>query len=246
MKKTILVLTLVPALTFAVTAEQKEAAHQANIERLKQQGLPTPGSGVQLVPQESMKADGWRSQQFKAESSELKSKGYVNRSSDRAYELIHIQAKINKMRPLQAKMHKGTESHLRMSAQEIPFAYSYVGAPKDAMTEFYGIAPVGTYANGWTGAVEFFKTSFAHCTYTENNMVAAHGAARIAEEEATYDVNGKITLVDVEGNENTGYLYRVNWFDNVFNRNLECATNVFSQSSRLAVIELAKKIDGAY
>ncbi len=250
MKKTIIALIIIPALAFAMTAEQKEAFKQANIKELQKQAPPTPDSGVQLVPQESMKMQGWQKQKFLAASKEIKSKGYVNKSSDRAHELINIKAQIKKMQPKQAMMYKGTDSHMRHKAEDIPFAYTYVGVPKEEITEFFGIAPVGTYVkntqSGWTGAVEFFKTSFAHCAYTENNMVAAHGAAQIAEEEAQYDVNGKITLVNVEGNESTGFLYRVNWFDNVFNRNLECATKDFSQANRVATIELAKKIDTFY
>lgn len=249
MKKIIVALSIIPVLAFAMTTEQQESLNQANIEELKKMGLPTPDSGVQLVTQKNMKMKGWQAQKSLAASKELKEKGYINKSSDRAYELMNIQDQIKKMQPLQAKMFKSIESHMRKKAEDIPFAYSYIGVPQGEMTEFYGIAPVGTYVknpqDGWTGAVEFFKTSFAHCAYTENNMVAAHGAAQIAEEEAQNDVNGKITLIDIEGNESTGYLYRVNWFDNIFNRNLECATKAFSKDIRSAVIELSKKIDKA-
>lgn len=247
MKKIIIALTIIPSLVFAITDEQKDIFNKANIKVLEEKGLPTPGSGVQLVSQESMKMKSWEREKFSEENKELKIKGFIKRESNRAYELINIKSQIEKIQPQKDLVYKGTDSHLRRNVKDIPFAYSYIGAPKDMMIDFYGIAPVGTYVHepksGWTGAVEFFKTSFAHCAYTENNMVVSHGAAQIDEEEAKYDVNGKITLIDVEGNDSTGYLYRINWFDNTFNRNLECATKNYSTEVREYTIELAKKID---
>jgi len=247
MKKIIIALSLVPMIAFAIKDAQKDAFNKANIEALKKKGLPVPETGVQLISQENMNFKDWQREKFSEERQELKSKGYISKNSDRAYELMHIQAKIKKMKPFETKMFKGNETHMRKKAEDIPFAYTFLGVPKQEMSEFYGIAPAGTYVktpqSGWTGAVEFFKTTFAHCAYTENNMLAAHGAAQVAEEEAQDDVNGKVTLIDVEGNKSSGFLYRVNWFDNNFNRNLECATKEFSNDIRNQTIELAKKID---
>lgn len=249
MKKTIIALSIIPVIAFSMTTEQKEAFNKANVEVLKKKGLPIPDSGVQVIPQEQMKMEGWQKQKLLSESKELKNKGYINRSSPNAHNLLNIENKIKKMRPLEKSKYKSTSSHLREKSEDISFAYTYVGVPKNDIIEYYGIAPAGTYIkepqSGWTGAIEFFKTSFAICSYTEKNMLAAHGSAQIAEEEAQYDINGKITLIDVEGNESTGYLYRVNWFDNIFNRNLQCATKDFSESVREAAINLAIKIDKA-
>lgn len=247
MKKIIIAVSILPTLAFAITDVQKDAVMQANIQALEQKGLPTPDSGVQPVPATSIKLSDWMQKKFADERKEMKTKGYVERSSMRAEELIHIQKQIKNAQLQETGMHKGTDSHLRKKADEIPFAYSYIGVPMDSITEFYGIAPSGTYVkepqSGWSGAVAFFKSTFANCAYTENNMRVSHGAARIAEEDAQYDVNSKITLIDIEGNESTGYLYRVNWFDNIFNHNLECATKDFSEKNRVATINLAKSID---
>lgn len=249
MKKTFIVLSIIPVLSFAMTDAQKEAFNKANIEALQKQGLPVPGEGIQIVSQESMKIKNWQKNQMRSDSEELKRNGYVNRSSLRAYEIMNIEDIILKRTNKSSHAHKPSDSHLRQNAHDIPFVYTYVGVPKEDVLEFYGIAPSGTYIqdipSGWTGAVEFFKTSFGHCAYTENNMLASRGSVRIDENEASYDVNEKITLIDIEGNDSTGYLYRVNWFDNIFNRNLECATTVFSENIRNNTIELAKKIDKA-
>src|ERR1700690_625088 len=90
MKKIIIALSLLPALAGAVTSEQIESVRQANSEVLKQKGLPTPDSGIQLVPQASFNVKGWQAQQYLIESKEMKEKGYINRSSDRAYELLNL------------------------------------------------------------------------------------------------------------------------------------------------------------
>jgi hypothetical protein len=250
MKKIIIFLSVIPFMAYAITQEQKDAAYQANIKELQHLGLPTPDSGVQLVPRESLKMQKWKKQQFASESNELKENGYIKKSSDRAYELIHIQEQIKKNNPKQDALYKDTSSELRKSPAAMRFAYTYVGVPNNDIVALYGIAPVGTYVKepqeGWTGAVTFFKSSFASCAYTENNMVAAHGAAQIAEEDSSDDINGKITLIDIEGNDSTGYLYRINWFDNVFNRNLECATKDYSRDYLMGTIALAKKIDKYY
>lgn len=64
MKKTITALSLIPILAFAVTAEQKAAMLEANIKELEKQGLPIPGSGVQLVPPNQLKMPEWQRKQF--------------------------------------------------------------------------------------------------------------------------------------------------------------------------------------
>ena len=249
MKKTMIALSLLPALGFALTAEEKQTMLQANYKALEAQGLPTPNGGtLQVVPADTIKTKDWNKKKMNAESRELKKNGFINQSSDRAYELIHIEDKIKKSRGIEKQMFKANESHLRTKAQDIQFAYTYVPIPKSVYKKVHGIAPVGTYvkednAIGWTGAVTFFNTDFAQCAYTENNLVAAHGVARIAQEESTEEVNGKVTLVDVQGNDSTGYVYHVNWFDPVFNHSLECATSAYSNDVTVKTIDMAKQID---
>jgi hypothetical protein len=247
MKKIIIALSMIPALAAAITTDQIEDAQKANIEVLKNKGLPTPDEGVKLVPQSSFNVNKWQAKQYLEERNEMKKQGYINRNSDGAYELLNLPEIIEKRKIQQAKYFKGTNSHLRTTPDDIPFAYTFVNIPQDFIEEFYGIAPIGTYVEtepkGWTGAIEFFKTSFSYCTFSENNMKASHGAAHIAKEEATFDVNGKITLINIDGNQSTGFLYHVNWFDDIFNRNVECASKEFSKEILNNTIDLAKKID---
>ena len=58
-----------------------------------------------------------------------------------------------------------------------------------------------------------------------------------------YDINNKITVFNVEGNKSSGYLYKVDWFDNDFFRTLECASTNYSKDTTNSVIALATKID---
>ncbi len=241
MKKTLIALSIIPAISFAFTASQKQ------MEVLHKLGLPTPETRIQLVHGSQPSDSSGRAHAFLAESREMKKNGFINRTSDRAAEIFNIKEKLEKQYESKSFISKPKDTDIRENPEDIIFAYTYVGTPRTETVEYYGIAPVGTYVNegqkGWTGAVEFYKTSFATCAYTEKNMLAANGSARLYEDQATRDVNGKVTFVDIEGNESSGFLYRVHWFDDIFNRDLECATMNFSESVTNSVIELAKKID---
>jgi hypothetical protein len=242
MKKTIIALCILPSLAFSTTEMQKE-----QYEKLESLGLPTPETGVKLVSPKKMKIDSATQNQFKMEISEMKKNGFVNKVSNRAYFLRHIDKEIEKHSEEEAKSFKFTDSSMRKSAEDIQFAYTYIGVPSSEIIKLYGVAPSGTYVNepqaGWTGAVTFFESSFGHCAYTEDNFISSRGSALLDESLAQYDVNDKITFVNAEGNDSMGYLYRVNWFDNVFNRNLECSTEKYSEEFKNQTIELAKRID---
>lgn len=238
MKKTILALSILPlAVSFAGEPDK------AQLEVLQKMGLPTPEARLEIIPADPA----GKASFFVANSTEMKQKGYVEKTSDRASELLNFKKLNNKSIKGNSAIMKPRDTDLRKKSSDIVFAYSYRGTPKSEIVEHYGYAPVGTYTDegekGWTGGVEFYKTSFGTCAFTEKNMLAAHGSARIFEDEATYDVNGKITLIDVEGNESSGFLYRVHWFDDIFNRDLECTSMKFSEDTKKATIELAKKID---
>ena len=247
MKKLLLISMIIPSIAFAISNNDIDAIKRSHYNELEKMGLPTPDTGIQLVSKNELTMQKWQQEKYISESQELKSKGYVQKNSDEAQFLMNIKNEIRKIQPIQEPVYKPSDSHLRLNPNDIVFSYTYIGVPKSEMEEFYGIAPGGTYIKGeqfgWTGAIEFFKTNFAHCSYNENNMFISKGAVRIDEEKAKYLVNNKITLVDVEGNETTGYLYRVNWYDSIFNHDLQCASKVYSSEIKDKTIELAKKID---
>lgn len=247
--KTILILSLIPAISFALTQAQMDAMYQSDIKELEKRGLPTPGSGLQLVPSDPSKKKSILESEANIKRLEMQKNGYVSETSDRAYELLHIEEKIKKYAEIESKMSRASDTYLRKSADELPLAYTYFGVPKEEAKNFFGIAPAGSYQEekgkqiGWTGASAFFQTSFGICAYTENNMILQGSAVRLPEEFVTYDVNEKITVINIKGNESSGFLYHINWFDSVLNHNLECATKKYSETNKADTINLAKKID---
>ncbi len=87
------------------------------------------------------------------------------------------------------------------------------------------------------------KDGLGNCSYCENNLNFSHGAAIIPEEDATKDVNGKITVANITGEKNSGFLYSVDWYDNSFFREIKCAKTDYSSDILAAVVELARQID---
>ena len=65
-------------------------------------------------------------------------------------------------------------------------AYTFVGVPKDDMSDFIGVAPYLTYLNGqgWVGAKQFFiKNGLGSCVFSESNVRLSHGSIVIAQED---------------------------------------------------------------
>lgn len=246
-KNTVIALSILSfsCVGFNASAMENDPKQMAVLKKL---GLPTPEARLEVLPTDN-NLSALKKRGFMLEQKEMQKNGFVNRTSDRASEIIGIKKSLQRQfanKPMITRQH---DTEIRKQADEIVFAYSYGGVPKSSVTEHYGFAPTGTFVEnenrGWTGGGEFFKTSFATCAYTEKNMLAANGSARVFEDEATRDVNGKITFIDIEGNESSGFLYRVHWFDDIFNRDLECATMKFSESVKNSTVELAKLIDSS-
>jgi hypothetical protein len=75
------------------------------------------------------------------------------------------------------------------------------------------------------------------------NIALSNGGAFIPEEMARYDINKKLTTVDVEGSEKMGFLYNVTWFDNTFIHELECTQKIYDATIVDHMITWAKKHD---
>lgn len=244
MKKLIMAFALIPALSFSTNADFIRVEMNKQLEK---EGLPTPGSGIQIVPDDHVKMPRWQKEKFKSENKERLNKGYVERSSLRAHELMHINDQIKRIGFSPSPSTNEGDSGLHKSAKDIAFSYTFIGVPESEIKNLYGVAPAGAFLTspqrGWTGAVTLFKSSFAHCAYTEKNIVLGQGGVQVEQSAALNDVNGKVTTIEVEGNISTGFLYNIFWFDTNFYRQLECATKDFSKETLNQTIELAKKID---
>jgi hypothetical protein len=185
-------------------------------------------------------------------NNEQQKNGYVKDTEPRAKELMELK----RIAPYQKKRYKGvlspTSTHLRASNNELKLAYTFVGVPTEEMNANIGVVPYGAYksvkngdnADGWDGAVQFFeKKGVGSCAYTEHNRKIAGTGVELIKELVTYDVNNKPTIVLVKGNKNTGFVYKLKWYDNIFSREIECANPEFNQQLRTEVIDLANRID---
>ena len=61
----------------------------------------------------------------------------------------------------------------------------------------------------------------------------------------SYDVHDKPSVLLVKGNQSTGFVYKISWYDTTFVRELECANKSFSPQITKFVIELANTIDAS-
>ena len=238
---------------------------QRNREMLAQAGIEIPTSievsivsankymNIKGIKQNTNDAHmAMQMKEYLAMNEEQQKNGYVKDSEPRAKELMNLKY----IAPYHKKKYQGVLSpestHIRSSIDELKLAYTFVGVPKQEMTENIGVAPYGAYksikngddGDGWDGAVQFFeKKGIGFCSFIEHNRKLAHSGVELIKELVTYDVETKPSVVLVKGNKETGFVYKVKWYDNTFSRELECASPKFSQQLRSDVIALANRIE---
>lgn len=190
---------------------------------------------------------------YLAMNEEQQKNGYVNQDEPRAKELIEMKRVAHEIiNQYQGNFEPPPSRQMWASIKEIPMAYNFVGVPEKEMQLNIGIAPFGSYRlvkegaiqNGWDGAVQFFNNSeVGSCAFTEHNRKLAGAGAEILKEFVTSEINDKPTVILVTGNERSGFVYKIQWYTDVFNRQLECANPKFSQQLRSSVISLAQHIE---
>lgn len=208
------------------------------------QGAPIPDGGVTVVPERQMSEYNTFKEQRIKEQADIKKYGYVKQFLPQIQSLLNFK-EISKNR-FNAQSTDPAAEGMYHSINEIEMAYDFKGVPAHAITTMLGVAPSVTRikGQGWAGAIQFFeKDGLGNCSYRENNLKFSHGAAIIPEEDVTKDVNGKVTVTNITGEPQAGFLYSVNWFDNNYFRELKCANEKFDPSIMRSVLELAKGID---
>lgn len=225
-------------------AEQKFQEYQLQWakEHFAKQGVPVPDGGVVLKSVAAMSNyAALRSNRARIKK-EVATLGYMSAYSARAEQLLNFNPEIKPVN------YKASNTDLKPSINDLKMAYTFVGVPENDIAEIIGFSPYLTYLKdqGWVGAIEFFRNPIiGTCAYSENNVRLSHGSIIVAQEDATVDINGKVTIEEVIGNNSAGFLYNVEWYDQTFFRQLECANKQFSDSLKQDVIELAKHIDAA-
>lgn len=245
--------TLIMSNLYAEKTYTKEEEEKIAAKRLKwtqeyfaKKGGPIPDGGVKVVPASQMASFKENRAEKDKIIKEIKTFGYVNKYNENAISLMnfekHAEVDIKKYE----KNPSPSSPHLRRNITDLKTAYNFVGVPSEEMTKMLGISPFLTYLKdqGWVGAAQFFqKEGLGNCAFSENNIKLSHGAVIIAQENARQDVNGKVTTIDVVGNQTSGFLYNVQWYDSNFFRQLECAHKQYSENIKNQIIDLAKKID---
>lgn len=242
---------LFPAVAFA--GESLDTAKMAKVAKEREEwtkqhfakeGSPAPDGGVTVMPEKQMSEYKTFKAQRAKERADVKKYGYIKQFLPQTQSLLNFR-EVSKNQFV-AKSANPANEGLRHSANEIEMAYDFKGVPAHLATKMLGIAPSVTFVqgHGWAGAMQFFeKNGLGNCSYRENNLKFSHGAAIIPEEDATKDVNGKVTVANVTGETNNGFLYSVDWYDNNFFRELKCAKNDYTSDTLASVVELARQID---
>lgn len=235
------------AMSYAESSEDIKAVREKwTQEYFAKKGMPIPDGGVKVIPEQQMASYEENKEEKLKNKADIEKLGYINRSSPRAFALLTIHITAAHQLKKQQDNYNPTSTHIRPSINDLKMAYTFVGVPQNQGIEIIGVSPYLTYlkGQGWVGATQFFKKEgIGNCAFSENNVRLSHGSVIIAKEDARNDVNDKTTTVEVVGNQQTGFVYDVEWYDNTFFRQLECANKQYSQNITNNVIELAKNID---
>lgn len=231
-------------LNFIETGKLAKEREEWTKKYFASQGSPVPDGGITVMPEQQMSEyESFKEQRIK-EREDIKKYGYIKQFLPQIQSLLNFR-EVSKNR-FAAQSANPTDEGMRHSISEIEMAYDFHGVPDQEVTSMLGVAPSVTYikGQGWAGAMQFFeKKGLGNCSYRENNLKFSHGAAIIPEEDATKDVNGKITVSNITGEPRAGFLYSVDWYDNNYFRELKCANERYEPSNMNSLLELARVID---
>lgn len=244
------------AITLALNVQAKESDNEKErMEILAKYGLPLPDSGIKVIPRSMLGLPQEVITQGEKELIEFRENGYVKTYTNRPKELMSITPELVKkelMSPYK-DMKSYTGLKAKVSQFHLGFKFPTLAENKNlkqnnSQVKLIAATPMGGYhdaAGGWSGASEYFiYEGIGNCSYSVMNVKASHTAAQLAQEDVTYTIHDKATLLKpVKGSDSSGYIYSLDWFDDVNFHQLECANMHYSADLNSAVIELAKKID---
>lgn len=229
----------------------RELQEQENLKMLAAMGLPLPGSGIHIVPRATLDLSPEALKKGAIEEQEMKTRGYIPSYTERPKELLNFHLQVKDIQD--GKALPDTSTKLRRTVGEIKLGFKPKGFDSALVNAFSGdiallaAVPQGGFHDekgGWSGVVQFFmEKHIGTCSYGVMNVKVSQTAAQLAEESVSYDVNGKPTLLRVEGSDHSGFVYTLEWYDNENFHELECANMKYSKSLTDKVLELANRID---
>jgi hypothetical protein len=218
----------------------------------KEAGLPSFNSGVQIVPRSQLALPGDLLKQGLAEIKQRETLGYAEKDDPYIAELLSMRKTAPHDIKLYASNQNDSSTHLRKSVRDLKLAFKFPGTGANGKLRYtpgmqvLGAAPQGSFDSddGWSGAINFFAyRNIGVCAYGVMNVEASGTAAMLAMEDVTYDINDKATLIKVDGKPGYGFLYNVEWFDDINFHELTCATQEYSSEIKQSIISLAKQLD---
>lgn len=241
-----------------LSSEERLAQEKENMTMLAEMGLPLPGSGIKLVPRAVLGRSDEEMKQAEQERSQMQEQGYINKYTSRPKELLNLHNEVKReIRLFAANARNPRYTGISPSVKDLKLAFDFKsvneqkavikGFQATNQITFLGATPQGGYheeKGGWSGAAQFFDVkNIGSCEYNVMNVKASNTAVELAMEDVTYTVNNKPTVNFVEGNPESGFLYKVEWYDNENFHELNCANMRYSSSTNESVISLAKRID---
>lgn len=191
-------------------------------------------------------------QQYLAMNDEQQKNGYVKSNEPRAKELLDLKNTASYQKNKYKNVFSPESTHMRNSSNELKLAYTFVGVPPEDVDISIGTAPYGAYksikngdgGDGWDGAVQFFdKKGIGSCAFSEHNRKLSRLGVELIKELVSYDIQNRPTVILVTGTKESGYVYKIKWYDPTFSRELECANMEFSPQIKETVISLANHIE---
>jgi hypothetical protein len=228
----ILIITLlsIPAIALATNS----GSFDIDIEK-----LPKRDGGIRVVPSNKMAILGASFSKVAIAQHQIKEKGYYDTYNSDAKVIMNMR----NMKPIKEGTSDPKDTHLKSTIADVGLAFTFNGVPVDPKN-VVGFAASGSYEKGWNGVTEIFTDpDLGSCQYSLNNIKLSHGSAFVPEEVARYDVNGKVTILDVRGNTKSGYTYKIYWADATSMNDLICADMTFDKTKTEKLIDIAKKID---
>ena len=133
-----------------------------------------------------------------------------------------------------------------LSLLKLGFPVKDFKLPNDV--KIIGYAPSGSLKEtGWTGfSVVFDSNHYGKCNYRVNNVELSKAAVYIAEEYVEYLINKKPSQYSVIGHQDYGFKYSLDWYDNDYFREIECATIDFDPAMKEKLIKLTTWLDDSF
>jgi hypothetical protein len=200
-----------------------------------------------IVSEKELKVPKELQQQTLKTQQEMKQKGYHETNNRYAQFLLGLKRTATD----EIRAYRGTQNvadtHLKQNLQDIKLAFEFKALPIDNKN-IIGYAPIGSYVKlpkeGWNGIKVFFEDKdLGMCAYEFTDLNLSNGGVMLTKEYTKYIVNNKPTFILVEGNDNSGFVYTVTWYNSIKVSTVDCATQKSQKGLTDKILEIAKKID---